>query len=112
MKLKKTKKGIEVIFNNNMEQKLLGIFLYHADLKSKDAVMSLNLFDNLVLDDKKKDDIKRFVSEFTTAFMQIADRGRGCPDTIELRTDLFELYDILPEYLVGLSEFKLKSQTN
>ena len=103
MKLMKTKRGIEVIFDNSMEQKLLNIFLYNADLKSQSATVSLNLFDNLILTDKQKDDIKRFVADFTTAFMQIADRGKGCPDAIVLETDLFELYDLLPKYVVGLS---------
>ena len=99
-KLKRTKKGVEIIFENDMEQKIIGIFLFHADLKSKEAIISLNLFDNLVLNDEYSDKIKNFVLEFNTAFMQLADNKKGCPNSIHLRTNIFELYNLLPDFLV------------
>lgn len=103
MKLKRTQKGVEIIFQNDMEQKLLGLFLYHADLESPDAIMSLGLFDNLVFKDEHRKNIKQFVSNFTTAFMQLVENGRGCPDSIHLKTDLFSLYEMFPDMLVNLS---------
>ena len=103
MKLKKINNGVQIKFDNEIEKNILGVFLYHADLKSIDAVTSLHLFNNLVLDDDKKTKIKMFVDDFTTSFMQLADDKRGCPDSITLNTDVLQLYDLLPDFLVGLS---------
>ena len=103
MKLKRIKQGVQIKFENDMEQKILGLFLYHADLKSSDAVVSLGLFDNIVLNDKQKESIKRFVNDFTVSFMQLSDAGHGCPNEIHLRTDAFELNKLLPDFLVGMS---------
>jgi len=103
MKLKRIKNGVQIKFENEIERKIIELFLYHADLKSKDAIVSLSLFDNIVLNDKQRDMIKRFVAEFTTSFMQLSENSFGCPNEIHLRTDVFELYDMLPDFLVGLS---------
>ena len=103
MRLKRIKQGVQIKFDNDMEKKILELFLYHADLKSSDATVSLGLFDNFVLNDKQKDSVKRFVNTFTTSFMQLADAGYGCPNEIDLRTDVFELNNLLPDFLVGVS---------
>ena len=103
MKLKKIRNGVQIKFNNEMEKKILGLFLYHADLESANAITSLGLFDNLTLSFNQRNKIKSFVNDFTTSFMQLADDGRGCPDSINLKTDVFQLYDLLPDFLVGLS---------
>ena len=103
MKLKRIKNGVQIKFENGLENKIIELFLYHADLKSSDAIVSLNLFDNLVLNGKQRDMIKRFVTEFATSFMQLSENKRGCPNEIHLKTDVFELYDMLPDFLVGLS---------
>ena len=103
MKLRKIKNGVSIKFDNEMEKNILGLFLYHADLKSKEAIFSLEMFDNLALNDTNKDEIKCFIESFTTSFMQLAEDGRGCPDGVTLHTDIFKLYELLPDFLVGLS---------
>jgi len=103
MKLKKIDNGVQIKFDNENEKKVLELFLYHADLKSMDAIVSLQMFNGMVLNDEQKKRIKRFVSFFTTPFMQLAEDGYGCPDSIVLNTELFDLYDMFPDYLVSLN---------
>lgn len=103
MKLRRIKNGVQIKFDNEMEKKILGLFLYHADLKSKEAIFSLGMFENLSLPSRCKDKIKEFVESFTTSFMQLAEDSRRCPDEVILHTDIFSLYELLPDFLVGLS---------